>query len=273
MATNLEDIKTSLFHWNRYLIAENLFGENPSPEYQEPLTELGRLLTKIINNRSQPEEIVVDPDNDPLENLKEILKPTLRRGDYQFPDAAVELLLAGANDVEAEVEKADDEKEPREPTENGTPEDDEKPPPEEREEEITEWVCVLYLTKITCVKETSPAVLTDDFLLFGRWTYDDQNGEIQAVRGQFDTGIVINYARDIDPPHGVKLAKIDVVRSQGYRPFRSNIACFEEDGMNAEDAKLLASILGVLATLGVNAFLSSTPVAGVTIPAGAKTGL
>ena len=132
-----------------------------------------------------------------------------------------------------------------------------------------EWNISLYLRRIHCVRETRPLAGQDEFRVFGNYVYGPKSGSLQDVEGKFDSGSQVNFV-DQENPDGLLLATEEVAASTEYTTFDTTIVAFEDDGMTADGARILAGILGNLATLGVNGLLTSAQASGVNVPPQAK---
>lgn len=278
----LEKLAASLRRWLKYFVGSNLYGLDPDPEVVEQLRSLGEIVAEVHGRRPDRFPDAGQPGSDPIEILRQALQPQFSPDDLIYPDDDVSILFSGLDTVADDLlaqqhdtseapdrgseEFAPKDDIPKEQQKNGEPKkkkdgDD----PQDVGGKDDEWTISLYLRKIHCKKETSPEVLTDDFRLYGHYKYGAEGGPLQEVKGQFDTNTQKTYAGD-----GLLLASEKIPATTEFTIFDTTIVAFEDDGMTAANARILAFLMGNLVTLGVNGLMAQAQVAGINVPAQAK---
>lgn len=276
----LDDATNSLSHWNKHYIWDSLYGATPDPAAELVLTQIGEILNEVRGRRPErfPDLSQLSPATDPLDVTRTAMKPLFDPEDADLPTPHAKSLLGRWSEILKELEKVRRESSPVDPSSEPTllapndppaeviPDPGLTPPPSAP---AAGWRISLYLRKIHCKKETAPEALTDDFRLLGSYQYGTKPGELHPQDGEFDTNTQKTYSGEHDP-NGRLLATELIPQSQDTVEFSTTVYAFEDDGMSATGATLLAGLLGNLATLGINGLMSFATSSGVALPPEAK---
>ena len=280
--TILDDAANSLSHWTKYYIWKNLYEQQGDADARAILGDIGAILDGVRqrNPGKLPGLDGLPLDIDPHLLLGKALNSEFKPEDRELPKVTAMSLFEQVDEIIEAFERRRQASQTPDPNDEinelapveppvGVPPvpDGSLPPPPASG--AAKWRISLFLRKIHCKKETAPEVLTDDFQLLGSYQYGTESGSLRQVAGQFDTNTQKTYF-SAENPHGRLLATCLIPPSQDTVAFATKIFAFEEDGMTAAEARLLAGLLGNLATLGINGLLTFASASGVALPPEAR---